>query len=157
MKFFGRMISVKKYHYDEMQNKKRNEIGSQTFSLMIILLMLDTLFYSMGFHWIKYPTNIYFIVVFCSGLFLIRCALNGAFIAPKQNTKISTLNTIVIMALTMIVITFLSKFVEPDQSSKHIGDSSGLFTIISGLSLLIIIITFVIYLVNHFRENKLDD
>lgn len=148
---------MKKYQFDEMQSKKRNEIGNQTLSLVIILLMLDTLFYNMGFQWIEYPANIFSIVVICSGFFLIRCALNGALIAPNQNKKISTINTIVIMAISMIAVTLLSTFVEPKQSNKVIGQSSEVLTIISVISVLIILVTFIIYFVNYFKEKKFDD
>jgi len=148
---------MNKYPFDEMQNKKRNEIGNQTLSLMIIMLMLDTLSYNMGFQWIEYPSNIFLIVVICSGVFLIRCVLNGALIAPNQNLKLSTINTIVIMAISMISITLISKFVKPKLPNNIIGQSSEVMTIISGLSVLVILITFVTFFIIQHKDKKLDD
>jgi hypothetical protein len=157
MNYFGRMIEVKKNLYDEMQTQKRNEIGNQTLSLIIILLMLDTFSYNLGYQWIKYPNNIFFIVILCSGIYLIRSALNGALIAPKQNITKSTTNTVLIMVLSMISVTLLVKFIEPKQSNIITGDSNEILTIISIISVLIISATVIIYLVKHFKEKKLDD
>lgn len=148
---------MKKNQYDEMQTRKRNEIGNQTLSLMIILLMLDTLFYNLGFQLIEYPSNIFSIVILCSGIYLVRSALNGALIAPKQNIPKSTTYTVLIMVISMIAVTLLVKFIEPQQSNNISGSSNEILTIISIVSVLIIIATIIIYLVKHLKESKLDD
>lgn len=148
---------MKKTKFDEMQTQKRNAIGNQTLSLMIILLLLDTLSYNLGFQWIEYPDNIFFIVILCSGIYLIRSALKGSLIAPKQNLLKSTTVTILIMVLSMVAITVAIKFIEPSQSGDVSSNSPDILTMISIISILFLLVTGVISLVNHFKENKPDD
>lgn len=147
---------MRKNQYDEMQIQKRNEIGNQTLSLMIILLMLDALFYNLGFQWITYPSNIFSIVILCSGIFVIRSSLNGILIAPKQNITKSAITTIIFMAITMIGVTLLIKLIDPQKLNIASG-SSEILNIISVISILIILATIIIYFVRRSMENKLDD
>lgn len=138
--------------YDEMQEQKRNKIGNETFSLLVILLMLDTFFFNLGFKWLDYPNNVFVIVIVCSGVFLIRSALNNSLIAPKQNIQLDLGKDIVIMLLSMYVVTIIAHFFENKENSAPINNNMGL--ILNILSFGIFIILVIISIVKNIHDNK---
>lgn len=70
--------------FDEMQQHRRNRIGTQTLSLMIYCLLVEILLANLGIRWATYPTDIMVILVGCCGVFCLRCIWADAMIAPQQ-------------------------------------------------------------------------
>ena len=71
--------------FDERQLQKRHRLGNDAFTMLTLLLMVDTLLYHFGFRWVPYPTNIFILVVFCCGVFVVRAIWQGAFVGPGKS------------------------------------------------------------------------
>ncbi|MDF2632899.1 MAG: hypothetical protein K0Q85_1495, partial [Caproiciproducens sp.] len=54
---------MKKIEFDELQQSRRNQYGYQSFILLAILIMIDSVLYGMGFIWMKHPTNTFIILL----------------------------------------------------------------------------------------------
>lgn len=139
-------------NYDEMQEQKRNKISNETFSLLVILLILDAFFFNLGLRWLDYPNNVFAIVIVCSGVFLIRSALNDSLIAPKQNIPLNLGKDIVIMLLSISIVTIIAHFFENRETSAPINNNMGL--ILNALSIGIFIILAIISVVKNINDNK---
>lgn len=137
--------------FDEMQTRKRNEIGNQTFSLLVILLMLDTLAYNLGFRWMKYPTNVFLIVLVCCGVYFIRSVLHGAFAAPGQKRGKTISMTLGIMALSMAAVTIVSSLFGRSGSTEKSQGGGLLLAAVSGGILLVGV---VIQVVKNRKERR---
>ncbi|MEM1483249.1 hypothetical protein V6615_00065 [Oscillospiraceae bacterium PP1C4] len=145
-----------KNSFDEMQEKKRNQIGTQSFSLLVLLLMLDNAAFSFGFRWIAYPANILILAIGCCGLFVVRCVLNGSFIAPRQNIAKSGAFTIVVMIISMVSAITLSKKLSPPRVVAESSDKGGAL-LLAGISYGFLILAAIIYFVKRHRDNKNND
>lgn len=140
--------------FDEMQTQRRNQIGNQTFSLLVILLMLDTLLYNLGIRWMAYPMDVFIIVLLCCGIFIIRAALSDALVAPKQKKGKSIAVILSATVLSMAAVTVIGKFVNPSASS---ATGSGFGTILlEVISLGALFITAVIYFIKCHSEKNND-
>ena len=78
---------MKRNELDEMQLQKRNKIGNQAFMLLNYLLMIDIGLYGLGFEWLKYPTNVWIIMISCLAYYLIRIIWHSSFVGPQQSSK----------------------------------------------------------------------
>ncbi|HYE83641.1 MAG TPA: DUF6773 family protein [Clostridia bacterium] len=72
---------------DEMQLQRRNRFGNQSFMLMFYLLMADIGLYGFGFRWLKYPLNVFTIMLICMTYYLVRVILGNAYVGPQSREK----------------------------------------------------------------------
>ena len=72
---------------DEMQIQKRNMIGNQAYMLLFYLLLIDIGLYGFGFRWLKYPMNVYVIMMGCMTYYLLRIIWNNSYVGPRKDTK----------------------------------------------------------------------
>ncbi|HZK56508.1 MAG TPA: DUF6773 family protein [Desulfosporosinus sp.] len=78
---------MRRNELDEMQLQKRNKIGNQAFMLLFYLLMTDIGLYGFGFRWLKYPLNVYVLMMVCMTYYLIRVVWQSSFVGPQQSKK----------------------------------------------------------------------
>jgi archaellum biogenesis protein FlaJ (TadC family) len=149
------MICVNKDQFDEMQTQKRNQIGNQSFSLLVWLLLLDTLLYNLGIRWLQYPMNVFMIVMVCCGVFIIRTALDDSLVAPKQKSGKSITLILITTILSMATVAGLGFFIKLHVVPSK-GSSVGA-TLLLVISWGVLIIAAVIYLVRRHRENRRDN
>ena len=146
---------MNKDQFDEMQTQKRNQIGKQSFSLLVWLLLLDTLLYNLGIRWLQYPMNVFIIVIVCCGVFVIRTALHDSLVAPKQKSGKSITLILITTILSMAAVAGLGFFIKLHVvSTKGSGVGATLLLVISWG---VLIIAAVIYLVRRYRENRRDN
>ncbi len=99
---------MQKSQLDEMQVKRRNSIGNQTFLLLMYLLMIDAGLYGFGFRWIEYPANIMIMVTICAGIYLLRLINNHAYVGPSAENKRPVLRLILTVAIACSVAAGIS-------------------------------------------------
>lgn len=83
---------------DEMQLKKRDKIGNQSFMLLFYLLMLDIGLYGFGIKWLQYPINVFVIMLACMSYYLIRIIWSNAYIGPGAKNRAADKKVIYIAA-----------------------------------------------------------
>ena len=88
---------------DEMQRERRNRIGSQMFELMSFALLIDISLHGLGIRWLNYPNNTMTIVLACSGIYLVRQIIAGAFQHPRIPKRKVTIITLVITIVLAVV------------------------------------------------------
>lgn len=145
---------MRKNELDEMQVQKRNRIGNQAFMLLFYLLIIDIGLYGFGFKWLKYPTNVFIIMLSCMTYYLVRIIWNNAYIGPKAANKLSGKKVIFIVAIAMAIsamIIFISKknFIKTQPIDGSDNGALILF-VFSSVSLVIALIVSII----SKRQNK---
>ena len=78
---------MRRNELDEMQLQTRNKIGNQAFMLLSYLLMIDIGLYGLGFRWLKYPTNVWIIMIGCMTYYLMRIIWQNSYVGPQQSSK----------------------------------------------------------------------
>jgi hypothetical protein len=145
---------MNKKQFDEMQTQKINQIGNQSFILLVFLLMANTLLYSMGFQWAKYPMDIQVIIFMSIAYYEIRLALNNALISQKQMAKKPIMFFLIVYVIAMAFVVVLPRFVKPAATHASQWDfGSILLQVISWGS---VIIVAIILFVNRHREDDND-
>ena len=143
---------MKKELFDEMQTQKRNQIGNQSFSLLVILLMLDTLLYNLGIRWIEYPINVFIIVTVCCGIFVVRTAFHNALVSPKHKPGKTIVLILTVTILSMAAAIGLGKLIHPGELANKGSDvGTILLEVISWGTL---IAAAAIYFIKRHLENK---
>lgn len=143
---------MKKESFDEMQTQKRNQIGNQSFSLLAILLMLDTLLYNLGIRWIEYPTNVFIIVIICCGIFVIRTAFNNALVSPRHKPGKTIVFILTVTILSMAAAFGLGKLINPTELINK-GSNVGII-LLEVISLGTLIAAAAIYFIKRHLENN---
>ena len=80
-------MKMRSNELDEMQIQKRNMIGNQAYMLLFYLLLIDIGLYGFGFRWLKYPMNVYVIMMGCMTYYLLRIIWNNSYVGPRKDTK----------------------------------------------------------------------
>ncbi|QUH25862.1 DUF6773 family protein [Serpentinicella alkaliphila] len=132
---------------DEMQIMIKNKIGSQTFLLLMYLLLLDAGLFGFGFKWINYPANIMLIISFCSGIYVVRLISANAYIGPSNKKERPVLKVLLNMVIgtfsSIIIIIFLKNINTID--SQHIDEGTApILFITAAIGILISSITAII-------------
>jgi|LSQX01.1.fsa_nt_gb cation transport ATPase len=142
---------MKKELFDEMQTQKRNRIGSHSFSLLVILLMVDVLTYHLGIRWIEYPTNVFIIVLVCCAIFAVRTALDNALVAPKQKPGRTITLVLVAAAISIAMVYWLMKVIDP---TELVNNGSGIGAILLQLISWGALITVAVIFLIKRRQDK---
>ena len=146
---------MNKSSFDEMQTQKRNHIGNQSFILLVYLLLIDTFLFNIGIRWLSFPTDIFLIILICSGYYTIRCILCDAFVAPRRNSE----RPILILLGTTVVFAFavaaVMKFIKPATEAHH--DSGIGAILLMAVSWGMLAVAAVIYLIRRHIENRRRD
>ena len=95
---------MRKNVLDEMQVQRRNKIGNQSFFLLFYLLMIDMGLNGFGITWLKYPLNVYIIILACMTYYLIRTIYNNAYVGPKNINKPSRKKAVLVGTIITAVI-----------------------------------------------------
>lgn len=95
---------MRKNVLDEMQVQRRNKIGNQSFFLLFYLLMTDIGLNGFGITWLKYPLNVYIIMLACMTYYLIRTIFNNAYVGPENVNKLSRRKAVLIGVIITAVI-----------------------------------------------------
>lgn len=139
---------------DERQEQKRNLIGSQTFTLLLYLLMLDVCLYGAGLKWLSYPLNIIIIVLLCSGIYVFRVIAANAFVGPSSKSQKVLPKVVFVMFLAVLVpAAFLVMMKNVGfTGTGHRGEiSAPVLFITAGVAILICAVTFF---VNNRIQNR---
>jgi predicted membrane-bound spermidine synthase len=144
---------MKNKSLDEMQISIRNRIGSQTFILLLYLLLLDVGLHGFGISWLAYPANIMLLVTLCSSVYVIRLIKENAFVGPvpDKHKPVSKALLIGIFAvLTALVMLFVMNTFSTPESPKtaDIAAPILLITAVVGIS-----ISLLVSIIKH-RQNK---
>ena len=117
--------------FDEMQIKIRNKIGNQMFSVMVMLILLDSLAYFLGLRWIAYPYDIQIIALICCAIYEIRLSVKDSLFGRKQLSGraittvsgVSITTFIITTIVCLIVVVIIGCFFQTKSSinTSHIG------------------------------------
>jgi hypothetical protein len=138
-----------------MQVQRRNKIGNQAFMLLFYLLMIDIGLYGFGFRWLKYPTNVFIIMLSCMTYYLVRIIWNNAYIGPKTADKPIGRKLVLIVAIaafTSAVTVFISQknFIK----TQAIEESDNGALILFVLSIVSMIIALVVSIISKKQNNS---
>jgi hypothetical protein len=152
--------------FDEMQLKIQDKLGHQMFEILVLLLLLDALFYDLGFRWLRYPYNVQVIVWVCCAFYGIRLALQDSLFGKKQKqlsgrsvTTVAGLSVAafaVTTVLCLVAVAVIGYFFMPSVSTNtsHIGTIPTI--IIQVISWGVVIALLVIQYINQHRKNGND-
>lgn len=147
---------MNKSELDEMQLQKRNKIGNQSFMLLFYLLMIDIGLNGFGIHWLKYPTNVFVIMLLCMACYLVRIIWNNAYLGPANNKSVNV-RVAVVMAIAALVAGLAGVLSQKNLiqvTAADEGDNGALILfIVSTVSLIIAAIVGFI----NYRRNRKDD
>ncbi len=142
---------------DEMQVKRKNEIGNQTLIMLLYLLMLDVGLYGFGFRWVSYPTNVMIILLICSGIYAVRLIAANAYVGPapeKEKPFIKVFLTTVLAVAVSASILFLVKNSSFSDSSQIEEMAAPLLLITAGVAVVIAVTTTVINRIQNRRDDN---
>jgi hypothetical protein len=142
---------------DEMQIQKKNKIGNQTFIMLLYLLLLDTGLYGFGLRWIDYPANIMFILLICSGVYVIRLIASNAYIGPtaqKDKPIFRSILTILIAIVIAVVIIVILKNASLVNKNQLNDISSNILLITAVISLAIAAIIGIIKKIQNKNDRE---
>lgn len=91
---------------DEMQRERHSRIGSQMFVIMSFALLFNIALYGAGIRLLDYPADTMTIVIACSGVYLVRLILAGAYQhprIPKTKTIIMSLTIAIVLAIVLVI------------------------------------------------------
>ncbi len=133
---------MNKNELDEMQVQVRNKIGNQTLTIMFYLLLIDMGLYGFGIRWLKYPLNVFIIMMACMTYYLIRIIGKNAFVGPRIKSRLLSVKIICIVAGTVIVSLVTSLLLNKKASITNTTDNNDngalILFIISAVSLIIV-------------------
>lgn len=140
---------------DEMQVQKRSVIGSQTFIMLLYLLLLDILLNGFGFKWVGYPENVLLILTLCSGVYALRLILANAVVGPAAKSERLLLKA-VLTVLPVIAVSAAAAFWVKD-ARFGVGEPQGdiralLLFITSGAALFIAAAAFAVKMIQTRNE-----
>ncbi len=143
---------MKKIEFDELQQSRRNQYGYQSFILLAMLIMIDSVLYGMGFIWMKHPTNTFIILLVGFTYFISRCIWGDALVGPKESPKRMTAKTIGIaifaVAIAILTMGYLVSYRNMAPSTDNDGSA---MTVVCGIMWAVI---GVVYLIKRVRGNK---
>ncbi|HEY5583891.1 MAG TPA: DUF6773 family protein [Ruminiclostridium sp.] len=148
---------MRKSDLDEMQVQRRNKIGNQAFMMLFYILMIDIGLDGFGFRWLKYPTNVFIIMLACMTYYLIRVIWDNAFVGPQNTNKPIRKRVIFIAAiavLTAVVTILLSKqnFIKTQVVDSNDNGALILFV----FSIVALLITLIVSIISK-KQNSKDD
>jgi uncharacterized ion transporter superfamily protein YfcC len=138
---------MNKNQLDEMQTQRKNNIGNQSFLLLMYMLMIDAGLYGFGFRWIDYPANIMIMVTICAGIYLIRLINSNAYVGPSTNNRRPVLRFMLTVAMTVAVaggiVVFLrhASFTNTTQLNEM---SAPIMFITAAIAIIIALVTLII-------------
>jgi len=146
------MKAMKKIEFDELQQSRRNQYGYQSFILLAMLIMIDSVLYGMGFIWMKHPTNTFIILLVGFTYFISRCVWGDALVGPKESPKKMTAKTIVIAMFAVTIAVLTMGYLIPHRNMVSSTDNDG-FTMALVCGIMWAVIG-VVYLIKRVRGNK---
>jgi len=129
---------MRKNKLDEMQLQKRNKIGNQAFMLLSYLLMIDIGLYGLGFRWLKYPTNVWIIMIACMTYYLIRIIWQSSYIGPQGSSKSSARKARYLMGAVGFVAGVTAFILQ--KSAANGDDNTAIILFVFSLVMLIIVV-----------------
>jgi len=141
-----------KENLDEMQAQLKNKLGNQSFLMMFYLLMIDIGLSGFGVKWLAYPMNVFVIMLFSMGYYLIRIIWSGAYVGPRTQGKnrkyfiVSLVGAIFLSALAVIITTFF-------KGSANIPNAGGA-EILFIISFVLIVIAVIVSIISNRRNNR---
>lgn len=133
---------MSKKNLDEMQVQNKNKIGSDTFLLLMYLLLLDVGLYGFGFRWISYPANVMIVLSICSTIYLFRLIKQNSYVGPSSQYDNPVLKGVLIVvgsAAVGLVTIFLLKNVNINHSTQIDNQSAPILFIVVTVSIVIIV------------------
>ncbi|MDF2934674.1 MAG: hypothetical protein K0Q90_47 [Paenibacillaceae bacterium] len=139
---------------DEMQVKRRDHIGNQSFLLLFYLQLLDIGLRGLGVTWLEYPVNIFVIMLVVMSIYLIRLIKAGAYAGTVEKKTKSTRAAWTACAVSFIacgtVIAYSSKLKEETG-----GDVGALLLL--GISAVVMVAVIFVQRWSERRNNRGDD
>ncbi|MBP1762631.1 MAG: hypothetical protein H6Q64_2173 [Firmicutes bacterium] len=138
---------MNKNQLDEMQTQRKNNIGNQSFLLLMYMLMIDAGLYGFGFRWIDYPANIMIMVTICAGIYLIRLINSNAYVGPSTQNQRTVLRIMLTVGMTVAIaagIVVLLKHTSFTNTTQLNEMSAPIMFITGAIALIVALVTLVI-------------
>lgn len=146
---------MRKIEFDELQQMKRYKYGYQSFILLAVLIMLNSVLNTMGIVWEQYPTNTFILLLTCCVYFISRCIWGDALVGPKDTPVRMTARTgvLVIFSIVIAVVAFgyAVTNLKPPVGEEH-GGGSMLFD----YTLVMWVVIGVVWVMKRLRDRKAD-
>lgn len=152
------MSKMRKNQLDEMQIQQRNKIGNQAFMILSFLLLFDIVLDGLGFRWLKYPTNVFIILLVCSCYYEVRLIWQGAYLGPEVKLKTFHKKLILVIFLTAVTAAMTSFFLHQylsKNNAQEAGDNGAWILLVGSVAASIIMIA--IYIIKGKRDKKLEE
>ena len=136
---------------DEMQVRIRDRIGNQSFMMIFYLLLLNIGLEGFGIRWLPYPMNVFLIMLFSMGLYLVRTVWSGAYAGPrdKNRTLVSVACAVIAAPLSAAIIFAHARSAARPENS---ADGGGILVFLSSLAIMVTVL--VAGLISRWRSGK---
>lgn len=142
---------MNRYHnragLDEKQRQDRERIGSQSFILLLYLLMLDAGLYGFGFRWAAYPANVMVLVTLSAGIYVARLIAAGAYIGPargRQRPLFKAVATVLVAAAVSFTLLLLLRQADFTDTERIDAMASPVLFISGGAALAVSLLVLAI-------------
>jgi len=103
---------------DEMQRERHNRIGNQMFTVMMLAFLVNVTLYGLGVHWLDHPMDTMVIVTACSGVYLVRVILAGAYQQPRKPKRKVTIVIVILVTVLAGVMAMSLRRLPVDVSEE---------------------------------------
>jgi LPXTG-motif cell wall-anchored protein len=141
---------------DERQRAHRDRIGNQCFLLLLYGILIDAGLNGFGVKWLPYPANMMALLTVCAGIYQVRIILGNSYLPPGAKAA-HTRRNIIIMAVFSVAVAAVASVIFirnstplPADTGNSDDNSAMILFIISGVSLLIALLTGIV----QRRRNK---
>jgi hypothetical protein len=148
---------MNKTRLDEMQAQRKNEIGNQTFLLLLYLLLFDAGLYGFGFSWVNYPANIMVILSICSAIYLVRLIKGNAYVGPfpdKERPRRKAVLIIFGAVLVAMMIVVLLQYAGFSTPNKVDDMSAPIIFITAAIAIIIVVTTSIIKMIQNKNDRE---
>ncbi len=139
---------------DEMQVKRRDHIGNQSFMLLFYLLLLDIGLRGFGVSWLEYPVNVFLIMIMVMSSYLIRLIVAGAFAGTVKRKAKSTRAAWAACGLSFIAC--MTAIAYSSKLKEETGGDIGALLLL-GISAVVLAVTIFLQRWSERRNNQGDD
>ncbi|MFM9328301.1 hypothetical protein [Paenibacillus mesotrionivorans] len=139
---------------DEMQVKRRDHIGNQSFMLLFYLLLLDIGLRGLGVTWLDYPVNVFLIMIVVMSSYLIRLIAAGAYVGTVEKKAKSSRAAWVACGVSLI--TCVTAIAYSSKLKEETGGDVGGFLLL-GISVVVMVAVIFVQRWSERRNNRGDD
>lgn len=143
---------MKKIEFDELQQSRRYKYGYQSFMLLAILILIDTVLYSMKVIWAPHPTNTFIVLLVGFTYFISRCILGDALVGPKENPKKMSIKWACAALFAAVIAILIMGYMVSHRSVVSSANNDG--SIMGVVCLGMWVVLGMVYLIKQIRGRK---